>query len=93
MIEINYNKIEKMEREEVIIKKVVQAVLEEEKIVTKITRLKTFRNFKELVSEYDIERLYLNTFTKEEFLDLLGRFYSEEEQNKCGVVAIEFEVK
>lgn len=33
MIEINYNKIEKMEREEVIIKKVVQAVLEEEKIV------------------------------------------------------------
>ena len=33
MIEINYNKIEKMDREEVIIKKVVQAVLEEEKIV------------------------------------------------------------
>ena len=66
--------------------------LEQEKIITKIIGLKTFDNFNELVKEYSIERLYLNTYSKEEFVKLLGRFYSEEEQNKFGVVAIEFEV-
>ena len=65
--------------------------LEKEKIITKITKLKTFNNFSELVNNYNIERLYLNTFTKEEFINLLGRFYSDEEQEKYGVVAIEFE--
>lgn len=33
MVEINYNNIEKMDKEEVMLKKVVQAVLDEEKIV------------------------------------------------------------
>ena len=65
--------------------------LEEEKIVTKITNLRLFNNFDELVKEYNIERLYLDTFSKEEFVKLLGRFYSIEEQEKYGVVAIEFE--
>lgn len=67
--------------------------LEEEKIITRIKCLKKFKNFTELVKNYDIERLYLKTFTKEMFIDLLGRFYSDEEQEKYGVVAIEFEVK
>ena len=66
--------------------------LEEEKIVTKIIGLKTFKNFNELVKEYDVSRLYLDTFTKEQFIKLLERFYSYEEQEKYGVVAIEFEV-
>jgi len=66
--------------------------LEQEKIRIKIIDLKTYANFNELVKHYNIERLYLNTFTKEEFVKLLGRFYSEEEQEKFGVVAIEFEV-
>lgn len=66
--------------------------IEEEKIITKIVGLKTFKNFKDLVNEYDIERLYLDTFSKDDFVKLLGRFYSEEEQEKYGVVAIEFEV-
>ena len=66
--------------------------LEQEKINTKITGLKIYNNFNELVKDYSIERLYLDTFTKEEFVKLLGRFYSEEEQEKYGVVAIEFEV-
>lgn len=65
--------------------------LENEKIVTKIIGLKIYNNFFDLVKDYEIERLYLNTFTKEEFVDLLGRFYSIEEQEKYGVVAIEFE--
>ena len=66
--------------------------LENEKIVSKITGLKTFKNFNELVNEYPIERLYLETYTKNEFIELLRRFYSDEEQEKYGVVAIEFEV-
>ena len=48
MIEINYNKIEKMEREEVIIKKVVQAVLEEEKIVHELYINITLTNNEEI---------------------------------------------
>ena len=66
--------------------------LEEEKIVTKIIGLKTFKNFNELVKEYDIEKLYLKSFNKKQFIKLLERFYSSEEQEKYGVVAIEFEV-
>ena len=66
--------------------------LEQEKIITKIIGLKTYSNFNELVKDYNIERLYLDTFTKKEFVKLLGRFYSEEEQEEFGVVAIEFEV-
>lgn len=66
--------------------------LEQEKIVTKIIGLKTFSNFNELVKNYEMESLYSCDFTKEEFVELLGRFYSDEEQVKYGVVAIEFEM-
>lgn len=48
MIEINYNKIEEMEREEVIIKRVVQAVLEEEKIVHELYINITLTNNEEI---------------------------------------------
>lgn len=65
--------------------------LEKESIVTKIVGLKVYSNFNELVKDYEIERLYLKEFTKEQFVELLGRFYSDEDQNKYGVVAIEFE--
>lgn len=64
--------------------------LEEEKIITKITALKVYDNFNKLVKDYDIERLYLSSFTKEDFIKLLSRFYSKEEQDEYGVVAIEF---
>jgi len=65
--------------------------LEIEKINTKIISLKTYKDFNELVKFYNIERLYLSNYTKEEFVKLLERFYSIEEQEKYGVVAIEFE--
>lgn len=48
MIEINYNKIEEMEREEVIIKRVVQAVLEEEEIVHELYINITLTNNEEI---------------------------------------------
>ena len=68
----------------------IKRPLEIEKIVTKITDLKVYNTFNELVKDYDIKNLYLETFTKDEFLKLLERFYSKEEQEKYGVVAIEF---
>lgn len=64
--------------------------LEVEKVVTKISGLKVYNNFNELVQDYDIKSLYLENYTKEEFVKLLGRFYSDEEQEEYGVVAIEF---
>ena len=66
--------------------------LEKEKIVTKIVGLKIYNNFIELVKDYEMKELYLSEFSKEDFVKLLERFYSEEEQEKYGVVAIEFEV-
>ena len=38
-----------------------------------------------------MKRLYLEDYTLEMWLDVLKQFYSEEEVNKNGVVAIVFE--
>lgn len=61
-----------------------------EKLSSKITGLVYFNNFNDLVDNYPIERLYSKDYTKIELLNLLSKFYSEEEINKYGVVAIEF---
>ena len=66
---------------------------EEEKIVAKITNLKYYDSFDSLVVNYPIERLFLSNYTNEMFLKELERFYSKDEQDKYGVVAIEFEKK
>lgn len=65
--------------------------LEEEKIVAKVVDLKVFKNFLELGKAYEMKRLYLENYTLEMWLDILKQFYSEEEVNKNGVVAIVFE--
>lgn len=65
--------------------------LEEEKIVAKVVDLKVFKNFLELGKFYEMKRLYLENYTLEMWLDILKQFYSEEEINKNGVVAIVFE--
>lgn len=61
-----------------------------EKIDANIENLKYYKDFNELVKDYSIEELYINGYTKEEFVNLLKRFYSDEEINKYGVVAIRF---
>ena len=63
---------------------------DDESISVKITGLKRFDSFEELVNFYDMERLYLPEYTKEMFLNELLRFYSIEDQKKDGVLAIEF---
>lgn len=61
---------------------------EQEKLETKVIGLEYYSDFEELVRLYDIERLYYPNYTKEQYLNDLGKFYSNEEQLKYGVVAI-----
>ena len=60
-------------------------------IKVKITNLEYFTNFNNCIESYDLKRLYNNKTTKEELLKLLYKFYTKEEENKYGVVAVIFE--
>ena len=64
---------------------------EDEKIKAKVTALVHFNDFAEVLDYYKMERLYLKETTKEEYLELMSKFYSDEEVKKYGVVAIEFD--
>ena len=46
--------------------------------------------FKEINNAYDSKSSIFDNFTKEDFIKLLGRFYSKDEIEKYGVVAIIF---
>ena len=63
-----------------------------ENIVAVIEDLVYYKNFRDLVNDYSIEELYLKDYSKNEFLNLLKRFYSDDEIDKYGVVAIKFKV-
>lgn len=65
---------------------------EVETLWVRVTGLITYQNFEELAAQYPIERLYSPSFTKEEYLALFPKFYTEEEIAEYGTVAIEFEV-
>ena len=65
--------------------------LEEEQIIKKVKALEYYKNFKELVEHYEMKRIYLENYTKEMYLKEMSRFYTEEEQDEYGVVAIIFE--
>ena len=54
---------------------------EKEKIEAIIENLTYYTDFNELVKDYTIEEIYIEGYTKEEFLNLLKRFYSDEEGN------------
>ena len=67
---------------------------EKEKIYAIVTDLVYYNNFDELVNDYNIERLYLKDITKDNFVNnILSRFYTKEQQDKYGVVAIHFKKK
>lgn len=63
---------------------------EVQKIYATITNLVYFNNFSEVVDNYEMKRIYLDKTTKDEYINLMKKFYSDEEVNKYGVVAIEF---
>lgn len=51
-----------------------------------------YKTFEDLVEDYTEEELYSSEYTKEKFLTLLKRFYSDEEIEKYGTVAIRFRI-
>lgn len=63
-----------------------------EELKATITNLVHFNNFSEVVDYYPMKRIYLDNYDKEEFIKLLGRFYSDEEVKEFEVVAIEFKL-
>lgn len=65
---------------------------ETESLWVRVTKLIPYQNFEKLAAQYPIERLYSPSFTKEEYLALFPKFYTDEEIEEYGTVAIEFEV-
>ena len=63
---------------------------EDEEIHAKVVGLEYYDCFDELVNHYDMKRIYLDGYSKEEYLNEMKRFYTREEQNENGVVAIIF---
>ena len=63
-----------------------------EKMDAIIEDLVYYKDFFELVKDYTMDELYLKDYSKEDFINLLKRFYSDEEINKYGVVAIKFKI-
>ena len=64
---------------------------DDEEIRAKVVGLEYYDYFENLVDYYDMERIYLSGYTKEQYLNEMMRFYTIEEQEKNGVVAILFE--
>lgn len=63
---------------------------EDEKIESIVTELKYYKDFQELIENYSIEEVYLKECSKEDFINLINKFYTKEEQEQYGVVAIRF---
>ena len=63
-----------------------------ETISAKITDLVPFSSFLDVVDYYEMKRIYLEFTTKEEYINIMRQFYSQEDESKYGVIAIEFEI-
>ena len=63
---------------------------EDEKIKSEITALHKFPNFSELVDYFPIT--ILGGKNKEQFLSVLKKFYSDENEKKYGVIGIEIKL-
>ena len=65
---------------------------EKEALRVRVTQKRVYADFEELASMYPTERLYSPDYTKEQYLALLSKFYSNDEIAEDGVVAIHFEL-
>lgn len=63
-----------------------------DKISATVTNLVYFNNFEEVFNNYEMKRIYLDNTSKEDYINLMKRFYSDEDVEKYGVVAIEFKL-
>lgn len=63
-----------------------------ESISATVTNLVYFDSFIDVTNYYDMKRVYLDNTSKEDYINLMKRFYSDEDVSKYGVVAIEFKL-
>ena len=66
--------------------------LDLETIDVVVTKLEVFDSFNSLVDKYDMKDIYLENASREDYLKLMERFYSKEDEIKYGVLAISYEV-
>ena len=64
----------------------------DEELKATVKNLVYFNSFEEVVDNYEMKRIYLDNTSKEEFINLMKRFYTDEIVKEYGVVAIEFEL-
>ena len=61
---------------------------DDEKFKAKVVGLLRYDSFAELFEDFDISILADSSMTKQELLEVLGEFYSEEKQAEFGVIGI-----
>lgn len=61
---------------------------DDEKIKAEVIGLLLYSSFNDLFEDFDISILADATMTKQELLDVLGKFYTSEKQAEFGVVGI-----
>ncbi len=66
--------------------------MNKEKLKARVIELKIFSSFDELVNFYDISLLADKNYKKEKLIKELNKFYSKDEQNKYGSIAIRIDL-
>ena len=61
-----------------------------EKVEAIVEDLVYYKDFNEMIKDYSMKEIYLEDYSKDYYIDLIKRFYTDEEINKYGVVAIKF---
>lgn len=59
---------------------------------TKVKKIYKYKNFDDLLNDFDIELIADKNITKDELLHTLNEIYTTEQQDKYGVLAIEIEL-
>ena len=61
-----------------------------ERIFAVVEELKYYNSFIDMVDDNSINELLNDNYSKDDYLNLIYKFYSKEEEKKYGVVAIKF---
>lgn len=59
---------------------------------TRVKKIYKYKNFNDLVNDFDIRLIADKSITKDELLQALNKIYTIEQQNKYGVLAIKIEL-
>ena len=65
---------------------------EDEKFKAEVIGLLQYKSFADLFEDFDISILADSSMTKQELLEALGEFYTEEKQAEFGVIGIRIEL-